>query len=150
LGIGILAPVPAVLLRSALETCQEHGLVGFGTNAVEFFEELDAELPVVIYPTVHYGDPEGYGRYSFQGTYTDVERADEKGLHRNPRVRPAKVFDAKEPDTPWRGFWHVKDLCKLTTRIPVEKLTALNKKTHLPKGFVPDGPLLVKADFLDA
>jgi hypothetical protein len=152
MGIAIYAPVPAVLLRSALETCNAKGRVAFGTNAQQLFEEIDSEfgpgLPVIIYPTIHYGDPHGVGKLSFAATYIGFEKANDKGLHKNSTVRPSAVFDPKEPDTPWLGFWEVKDLHPLAARVAPGTLTAKGKKTHLPKMFVPHGPLLVNAAFL--
>ena len=149
MGIVIYAPVPAVLLRSALETCKGEGRVAFGTNAQQLFEEIDNEfgpgLPVIILPTVHDGDPEGFGKVSFGATYIGYEKATDKGVHKNPTVRPSAVFNPKDLDTPWLGFWEVKDLHQLAGRVAPDTLTARGKKTHLPKTFVPHGPLLVKA-----
>jgi hypothetical protein len=65
MGIGILAPVPAVLLPSAIETCEREGRVAFGTNAIDLFlkinEQYGSDLPVIIQPTVGYGEPLRHG-----------------------------------------------------------------------------------------
>ena len=90
--IAIYAPVPAVLLRSARETCKCVGRVAFGTNSQQLFEEIDSEfgpgLPVIIHPTVRYGDPDGLGKLTFGATYIGYERANNKGVHKVPTVRP--------------------------------------------------------------
>jgi hypothetical protein len=153
MAICIYAPVPAVLLQSALETCEREGRVAFGTNAQQLFEDIDADfgprIPVIIHPTVHYGDPKGFGKLSFAATYIGFEKADHKGLHKTSAVRPNAVFDPKDPDTAWLGFWEVEDLHMLTKRVGPETLIARGKNKHLPKTFVPHGPLLVDAPFLD-
>jgi hypothetical protein len=62
MGAGILAPVPASILVSAVQTSVEAGRVAFGSNAWELFAKTDQEygegLPVLIYPAHHYGDPD--------------------------------------------------------------------------------------------
>src|SRR5271167_3728425 len=61
-SVGILAPVPAVILKSALKTCSREGRVAFGTNAGELFARIEegyGSVPVLIYPTRFFGDPDG-------------------------------------------------------------------------------------------
>jgi hypothetical protein len=136
-----------------VEACEREGRVAFGTNAFEFFMKLEREdrpeLAVVIQPTLRYGDPDNYGKLTFQGTYIGFVMADNRGLHPNPAVRPGIVFDSRDPDTAAIGFWEVKNLHVLPARIAAETMTAAGKKTHLPRDFVPHGPLLIKAKFLD-
>lgn len=69
MGVRLLAPVPAVLLKTALETCLAQGRVAFGTNAWKVFSKLASEygapLPVLIYATHHYCHPDRFCNPSF-------------------------------------------------------------------------------------
>lgn len=71
MGVAILAPVPAVIIDSAIETCAREGVVAFGTNAFEVFHKVEEEygtgMPVIVKPTPQYGDPKGYARMNFSG-----------------------------------------------------------------------------------
>jgi hypothetical protein len=62
MGIGILAPVPASIIRSAQDTCAAEGRVAFGSGAWDVFEKANREygegIPVLIYHTHHEGDPD--------------------------------------------------------------------------------------------
>jgi hypothetical protein len=75
MGVGILAPVPAAIRVSAVHTRVEADRVAFGSNAWELFAKIDQEygegLPVLIYSTHHYGDPDKLcapGYATFRGT----------------------------------------------------------------------------------
>jgi hypothetical protein len=62
MGVGLLAPVPCPHLASALETCQKHGKVAFGSRKTEVFEVLERDfgivgIPVYIYASTHHGPP---------------------------------------------------------------------------------------------
>lgn len=156
MGVGILAPVPASILVSAVETCAEIGRVAFGSNAWELFAKTDQEygegLPVLIYPTHHYGDPDKLcapGYVTFCGIYLGMTPA-KAGKHPNPAVRPFATIDEHSADTAWAMFWEVSDLARLPKqdRVAITTLTSVGQKKPLANGFVPHGPILVKAALL--
>lgn len=156
MGVGLLAPVPAIFMASALQTCEAHGRVAFGTNAFEVFAKLDLEygegLPVLIYPTGHHGNPDGIcepGYANFRAVYRKTQSAS-RGRHPTPALRPASTVQGDQADSAWAMFWEVGDLVRLSKadRVPIISLTAEGKKKALPAGFVPHGPMLVTAPFL--
>jgi len=153
MGIAILCPVPAALLKSALATCDEKGRVAFGTNAFDVFKRAEqlygSPLPALIYPTIHYGDPDGLsapGYACFRATYLCLQRADRNGRHPDPSVRPAATVSGSDSDTPWQFFWEVEGLQKLPAaqRIAITTLMAEGQNKPLPKAYVPHGPTIVK------
>lgn len=157
MGVAILAPVPAELIGSAVATCTETGRVAFGTNAFEVFKAAEniygAPLPVLIYPTIHYGDPEKVSRpgYApFKATYFQLKRANNRGRHPDAFIRPAMTISGPSPDTPWLYFWEVTDLKRLpkAQHVAVSSLTAEGQTKPFPNGYVPHGPIIVKAGFL--
>jgi hypothetical protein len=156
IGVGLLAPVPAVILKSALATCSAEGCVAFGTNACEVFVKLDLEygagLPVLIDPTPRYRDPNHLcapGFWNFRGIYSRTQRP-RGGKHPNPALRPAATVEGDEPDTGWALFWEIAELVQLpkADRIAITSLTADGQKKAVANGFVPHGPMLAKAAFL--
>lgn len=62
MGVGILSPVPAIILNSALATSAAEGCVVFGTNVWEWFAYIEEThgpgLPVLFYPIQTFGDPD--------------------------------------------------------------------------------------------
>jgi hypothetical protein len=156
MGVGILAPVPATILLSAMQTCAEAGRVAFGSNAWELFDKANREygegLPVMIYPTRPDDDPDKLcvpGFATFRGTYLCTTPA-KAGKHPNPAVRPLATIQGPSADTAWALFWEVADLRQLPKkdRVAITNLTAEGQKKPLAKGFLPHGPMLVKASFL--
>ena len=156
MGVAILAPVPATILRAAQETCAASGRVAFGSNAWEVFNKATLDyghgLPVLIYPTHHYGDPDRLcdpGYATFRATYLGTKLA-QGGKHPDPAVRPIVTVEGLAADTAWALFWEVGDLVQLAKadRIGIISLTAEAQKKPLAKSFVPHGPMLVKAAFL--
>lgn len=154
MGICLLAPVPAILLRSAMVTCRAQGRVAFGTNAISPFDRIEAEfgpgIPVIIVPTLNSGDPDGFSRRTFGARYFGYVKGNKRtGLHPNPELRPERVFVPKDPDTPAIGYWEVADLALHDRRVEITTLTALGKKTPLPSSYSFQGPLLVTAPSLE-
>jgi hypothetical protein len=156
MGVGILAPVPANILRSAQDTCAAVGRVAFGSKAWEVFNKADLEyryaLPVLIYPTQHFGDPDKLcdpGKATFRAVYLGTKTA-RGGAHPDPAVRPPATMHGPDADTAWPLFWEVSNLVHLSrdNRIAIVSLTAEGQKKPLVNGFVPHGPMLVKAAFL--
>lgn len=96
--VAILAPVPAELIQSAIGVCADHGRVAFGTNAFDVFSKVEEDygvaLPVLIYPTVHYGDPDKVSRpgYAcFHARFLRLKQADRNGKHPDGSLRPSDV-----------------------------------------------------------
>jgi hypothetical protein len=56
MGVALLAPVPSLHLKSAVETCIEQGKVAFGSMSVDVFGKLEREfgfgIPVYIYASI--------------------------------------------------------------------------------------------------
>lgn len=158
MGIALLAPVPSVHLKSAVETCIGQGKVAFGSMKTDVFDTLRRDfglgVPAYIYASTHHGPPHHFaanGKVSLHGILCNVEPANARGRHPNPVYRPPSTF---EPETRglevWWCFWEVSDLRPLPPkdRIPLTKFTALGQKRPLPSGFVPRGPMIVKAAFI--
>ncbi len=157
MGIGLLAPVPAQFLKSALDICAAEGLVAFGTNAWEVFAKVDEEygsgIPVLIYATHFQGTPDKLfspGKAGFRAVYKRVQPATKGGKHPKPSLRPVQTIHGAGADTGWTAFWEITDLVQLAEkdRVPITALTAEGQKKPLLNGFVPKGPMLVKAAFL--
>src|SRR6202043_1364737 len=111
--------------------------------------EYGAKLPALIYATPRYGDPDDLcapGFANFRGNYRRTQRP-RGGKHPNPALRPAATVEGDEPDTGWALFWEVAELVQLpkADRIAITSLTADGQKKAFANGFVPHGPLLVKA-----
>ena len=156
MGIGILTPVPVVHLKSALDTCAAVGRVAFGSNAWKLLQQADEKygegIPVLMYPTHHHGDPDRLsdpGYVNFRGVFHGITMA-HGGKHPDPTIRPRTTIEEATHDTAWAMFWEVSDLVHLTKedRIAITDLTAEGGHKPFVKGFVPLGPMLVKADFL--
>jgi hypothetical protein len=152
MGVAILAPVPAVIIDSALETCTREGVVAFGTNAFEVFHRVEEEYgpgrPVIIKPTPRHGDPRGYARMTFSGLFERFTKADRQGLHPEPAKRPAVTLNPEDADTPVYGFWEISNFQLMPNRVSLVSLRAVGQKTPLPATYKFQGPLLVVADFL--
>ncbi len=158
MGVALLAPVPSLHLKSAVETCAEHGKVAFGSMKADVFETVERDfgfgIPVYIYASTHHGPPYDYaasGKVSLRGILCNVEPATAQGKHPNPIYRPPSTFEAEKRglEISW-CFWEVSDLSGLPEkdRIPLTKFTALGQTKPLPSGFVPPGPMLVKGAFI--
>lgn len=157
MGVGILAPVPATIMGSAKNTCAFEGRVAFGSDAWDFFDKAKQDygegIPVLIYPTHRYGDPDRLcdpGFVPFRGIFLRTVRATKAGKHPDPAVRPQVTISGPSTDSAWMIFWEASDLAQVpkSDRIAITSLTAEGQKKPLGKGFVPHGPMLVKALFL--
>jgi hypothetical protein len=156
MGVGILAPVPAMHMNAAVAAYGTSGRVAFGSNAWEMLrgavDAYGAGIPVLIYPTPHHGDPDRLaepGYVNFRAAFDRIT-VPKRGVHPDPRVRPITTVDGTEADTKWAIFWEVTGLVKLLKddRIAITNLAAIGQSKPLPNGFVPYGPMLVKASFL--
>jgi hypothetical protein len=157
MGIGILAPVPATIMRSAMDTCTVEGRVAFGSDAWDVFDRANREygegIPVLIYPTHRYGDPDKLcdpGFVPLRADYFGTTPATKAGKHPNPAVRPQITISGRSADSAWTIFWEVRNLIQVpkSNRIVITSLTSEGQKKPLGNGFVPHGPMLVKAPFL--
>jgi hypothetical protein len=158
MGVALLAPVPSVHLKSAVETCIRQGRVAFGSTRTDVFEDLEREfglnVPVYIYASTHHGRPYDYaanGKISLQGVLCAVKAANDRGEHPDPTYRPPSTFEAQTRGLEvWSCFLEVSDLEGLPEkhRIPLTKFTALGRSKPLPFGFVPRGPMIVKGAFI--
>ncbi len=131
-------------------------LVPLIDGAKDKFDKTNREygegLPVLIYPTHHYGDPDKLcapGYVTFRGTYLGMIPA-RAGKHPNPAIRPLATIEEHSADTAWALFWEAGNLVQLAKqdRVAITSLTAEGQKKPLVNGFVPHGPMLVKAMFL--
>src|ERR687891_595928 len=154
MGVALLAPVPSIHLKSAVETCIEQGKVAFGSMKADVFETVERDfgfgIPVYIYASTHHGRPYHYavnGKVSLQGILCNVQPDNAQGKHPNPIYRPPSTFEPEKRGLEaWWCFWEVSDLSELPQKdcIPLTKFTALGQTKHLPFGFVPQGPMIVK------
>ncbi|MBK3403875.1 hypothetical protein H0176_24670 [Methylorubrum populi] len=85
MSVGTLAPVPAIMIDSALETHHRFGVAAFATNAVSVFvktsEKYSANPPVIIQPAARYGDLKGYARRHLVGEFIGFTRANNRDQH---------------------------------------------------------------------
>jgi hypothetical protein len=139
------------------DTCAVAGRVEFGSDAWDVFDKANREygegIPVLIYPTHRYGDPDKLcdpGFVPFRAGYLGTTAATKAGKHPNPVVRPQVTISGPSADSAWTIFWEINDLVQVpkSDRIAITTLTAEGQTKLLGKGFVPHGPMLVKALFL--
>ena len=156
MGVGILVPVPAVHLKSALTTCKQMGRVAFGSNDTKLFERASEEygegLPLLIYPTQQPPDSEKLsdpGFISFRGSYVGTISAVD-GKHPKQSNRPSSTVEESSADAEWEMFWEIADLRYLAKidQIATTNLNSERTGKPLSPAFVPRGPILVKASFL--
>ena len=156
MGIGVLAPVPAIFMKAAQVTCAVQGRVAFGSEAWDVFSRTNkiygSGIPVLICPTAHHGDPDHIARpgyATFRATYLGTTSA-QAGKHPNPAIRPAATIAGAGADTRWSFFWEVSDLVQLEKQdhVAITSLTAEGQKKPLSNRFVLHGPMLVKASSL--
>jgi hypothetical protein len=89
------------------------------------------------------------GYATFRGTYLGMTPA-KAGKHPNPAIRPLETIEEHSADIAWALFREVGDLVQLPKqdRVAMIGLTAEGQKKQFANGFVPHGPILVKAAFL--
>ena len=154
--IGILAPVPAIFLSSAVSICGRFKKVVFGTNAWEQFNDprlaFNPGVPVLIYasmtgisaPLALTSEVRKYiraGYATLRGRIIGFRKCD-SGFYPNPEYRPSLTIDGPVPDTKWAAFWEVEQLEFLGTQL-ISLRSDLTKK-KLAKNFIPHGPTLVE------
>ena len=90
------------------------------------------------------------GYVCFRARYLQLEKADRNGKHPNALIRPLTTISGSNPDSAWQYFWEVAEFEALPKqqRIAITTLTAEGRSKPFPKGYVPRGPVIVKAPFL--
>lgn len=130
--------------------------MAFGSEAWDVFSKVNETygngIPVLIYSTVHHGDPDHLARpgyATFRAVYLGITPA-QAGKHPNPSIRPAATLEGPGADTAWSIFWEVSDLVQLEKQdhVAIIHQTAEGQRKPLTNRFVLHGPMLVKAAFL--
>jgi hypothetical protein len=103
-------------------------------------------------PTHAYGDPyhlTAPGYANFRATFDRIVMP-QRGKHPDPRVRPKTTVEGSGADTASAMFWEITGLVQLSKadRIAITSLSTVGQTRPLAVGFVPRGPMLVKAAFL--
>jgi len=154
MGIAVLAPVPASILKSAIETCVTAGRVAFGSKVWNVFDKATTEygkgIPVLICPTGRKDDPDelcpSVGYVNFRSLYLGTVQA-VAGRHPNPDVRPSATISDTDD---WDFFWEVSNLHKLAKQdqIAITDLISEGNGKPLTKSYPLYRPILVTASFL--
>jgi hypothetical protein len=150
LNIALLAPVPLEHLLDGRDVSASEGKVAFGSRAWQVFRELDAirkGMAVDAYIYASHGD----GPLSFEASWHaryigHVESV--RGAHPAAmRYRPPSTAKyGTDNEGFWAVFWEVEELREIAPddRIPVRMFCGVGKSKAYSRGFVPEGPLLVK------
>lgn len=137
--IALLAPVPLIHLEDAPGVIEEVGKVAFGSQAFQFFRELDLDRGGLAVETFIYASHAGVRDLSvtWHGLYVGHEENREPVRYRPPSTLE---WDGKNA---WGTYWIVRDLERLTEPIPIAELCAYGTGEPFGKGFVPEGPMRV-------
>ena len=146
--LAILAPVPIMILKSAMEDDLEE--VAFGSTVYDVFndaENLRYGKPVSVYiyaSWLHTDEDEArivppsatwYGRY--------IRVLDSGNPSDRPQIPQRRPSTAKE-EKGWHFYWVVKDLRRLAKPLPIHTLRGLNQKRYYLNTFVPERPMLIE------
>ena len=103
MGVALLAPVPSLHLKSAVETCAEHGKVAFGSMKADVFETVERDfgfgIPVYIYASTHHGPPYDYaasGQGFFAGHPVQCRAGHRPGQAPEPDLSAAQHLRRRE------------------------------------------------------
>lgn len=126
---SFLAPVPYMHLDSAIEILQEKPFVLFGTEAFEFFRNVEEGARVLIYRS-----HEDIGPIYYQGIYRGYvsDPSEMKRLERNG-FRPETTSGES-----WGMYWKCSDIQLLPHPIPLEQIQMVSRK-YMKK--YPRGPV---------
>lgn len=141
----LLAPVPAVILPSAVETHENAGRVAFGSNAFDVLSKLrDQEVTVWIVATAAdapAGGVAGFpvGKVVLKGRLAGIVDGDRRGLHPDPALRPAATLN----DAEWHYglFWEVAEMQRL---VPSRAVAGLVSAQGVKLVRPPHGPLPIR------
>ncbi len=131
---SFLAPVPLEHLESAEKAFGGKGTVFFGSNDYAFFRDgrVSEGAEVSIYAS-HVGEKPD-AAVSWQAEYVRfVLHEDMTGADWNRRPPSA------DDDTPFVGYWEVRDLRQLEEPFPVSDLHDLSRR-NFSVAFIPEGP----------
>lgn len=147
--VALLTPVPEIHLISGEVTCQKHGYVTYGTNAVDaiisFVQQIgdDAAADVLFYasgvPVA--GAPKATYRARFEryvGAKIDGRAPAKEAVFRPPTT---------SSDGAWQSFYVVSRLTRLKNPVEIRTLTKLSATGKLKSNFVPLGPLVIETPF---
>ena len=153
MGLGVLAPVPSVLIRDALITCAAQGRVAFGSDATEFRSSALAKhrigTRVLIYISQNTDPKIPGGHATLDGVLIGFAEPNGLGRHKKPQFRPANAIDENDPayDRQWTFFWEISGLSVTSPFRLADLMTdpLKGKPAKLGKFYVPRGPILVQS-----
>ncbi|WP_234179294.1 hypothetical protein [Sphingopyxis sp. NFH-91] len=147
--VALLTPVPSEHLISGEATCQQHGYVTYGTDAVDammlFVQQIgdDATADVLFYAS---GTPvSGVPRATYRARFERYLGAKSDGTA--PAKEAAFRPPTTAPDGRWQSFYVVSNLTRLAVPIEIRNLTKLSSTAKLKSNFVPRGPLVIETPF---
>jgi hypothetical protein len=117
----LLAPVPCVHLASAATIPKLKERIAFGTSQSAFKQQFESRIgiPVYIYAsqplhTSHPPHPLFCGPVaSWKGELFAIVKANNRGKHDDPSIRPPSTLEKEDPDGPFLFFWEVEGLHRL-------------------------------------
>ena len=149
--IALLAPVPKVLLDSAIDPPWS-GHVAFGSRNFEAFRKLDEirkkeSVDTLIYES-HTDDTPISPRCIWQASYIKAHETDDGSLDKNLRKKlrtPAMLSHPADIIGHWAVYWEVKNLRKIDSEeiIKIGDLCGLDRKAFYKHGFIPRGPVII-------
>lgn len=145
--LSLLTPVPLRHLTSGEAVCRREGRVAFGSSAWERLRPIEAGTAVLIYAS--HGDDAAKRREESVSWVARYIRYLDSNLGAHPdgdRYRPTTcIEDGEDRTANWPGFYEVSQLLELPKedRIHIADLADQHGKGY-PRGFVPEGPILVQ------
>jgi hypothetical protein len=140
--IALLAPVPFVHLKSAIQADRPDRQVAFATKEWELFNKLDgsrAGMPVDVY--IYESHPEGSfeGKATWHARYVRLETDRHKAKAYRPESTETDTFEGEV-------YWIVELLRRMESNehIPVTDFVAFGSSKPYAKSFPPHRPLLVQ------
>ena len=124
---SFLAPIPKIHFESALDVLKTKEFVLFGSNAFEFFRDLNIGTKGLLYLSHDEAGPEALYEAVFQGS---VEGFPMKQLEAQG-FRPSTAFGEK-----WACYWKVSEVKELPKPIELSSIKTKNGKylTSFPRG----------------
>lgn len=144
--VELLAPVPACILSTAVETLREESGVLFGSAAFLVFHELDVLRKEKYARVWIYASQEGSAPIvTWKGIYSRFVSSSDPSLRSMKNMRPENTRDEKG----WAVFWKLISLEKLSpdAQFPITELFGIGRRTSFKYNFYPKGPTLIKPRF---
>lgn len=149
--IALLAPVPKVLLDSAIDPPWS-GHVAFGSRNFEVFRKLDemrkgVPVDTFIYES-HTDDTPTSPRCIWHAIYIMAHETDDGSLDKNLRTKlrtPAMLTHPADRIGHWAVYWEVRKLRKVDSKeiVKIGNLCGLDRKAFYKRGFIPRGPVII-------